>query len=379
MRRAPTGGHIRRPRPQSAAVVITAVVLAVFATACAGLSASATRRANSQLKAGMAELFTSYGWNTGLIGTSWWQSAVALSTVETYAQTTGDTSYDGAIARAFALNSSGNFENDADDDTGWWALVWLQAYDMTRIPSYLSMAETDADYIHEDWDDTCGGGVWWLRSPHWYKNAITNELFLQLTAWLHNTIPGDVKYLGWAEAEWSWFDHSGMINGSNLINDGLGDNCENDGDVTWTYNQGVILAGLAQLYRATGNRSLLMAAERIAQAAIGGLTVGGVLAEPCERAGCADRLDHNTQSFKGIFVQDLKILAVTARTARFNAFLAGQAQAIKAHDTGDDDQLGMYWAGPVASVSSSSQASALDALVAAVSLPRSVIAPRPTG
>jgi predicted alpha-1,6-mannanase (GH76 family) len=360
------------------AVSVVAVTLAVLATALAGLTASATFRADSPTEAAMAELFTSYSRNTGLIGTSWWQAAVALSTVETYAQTTGDTSYDTAFARAFALYSGGNFENDSDDDTAWWALVWLQAYDITQVPAYLAMAETEADYIHEDWDDTCGGGVWWQRSPRAYKNAITNELFLELTAWLHNSIPGDVKYLQWATAEWSWFDRSGMINSSSLINDGLDDNCKNNGDITWTYNQGVILAGLAQLYQATGNQPLLGAGERIARAAIGQLTVGGVLAEPCERTGCADRLDHNTQSFKGIFVRDLKVLAVTAGTTEFNAFLTGQAQAIEAHDTGPDSKFGMFWAGPVADVDSSSQASALDALVASVTLPRAAPAPPTT-
>jgi predicted alpha-1,6-mannanase (GH76 family) len=160
-----------------------------------------------------------------------------------------------------------------------------------------------------------------------------------------------------------------MINGRSLVNDGLGDNCENNSDVTWTYNQGVILAGLAQLYRATGERSLLRVGERIARAAIGHLTVGGVLAEPCEGTDCADRLDTNTPSFKGIFVRDLKVLAVTAGTTRFNGFLTAQAQSIEAHDTGKEHALGVYWAGPVADVSSSSQASALDALVASVQLP----------
>jgi predicted alpha-1,6-mannanase (GH76 family) len=362
-------GPARRVWPWITAAAITAIALAVSATALAGLRASATSAANRPLQSGMAELFTSYGANAGLIGTSWWQAAVALSTVETYAQTTGDTSYDVAIGSAFALYSAGKFENGADDDTAWWALAWLQAYQITRVPSYLAMAETDADYIHEDWDSTCGGGVWWQRSPHVYKNAITNELFLELTAWLHNSVRGDVKYLRWAKAEWSWFDHSGMINGRSLVNDGLGDNCENNSDVTWTYNQGVILAGLAQLYRATGERSLLRVGERIARAAIGHLTVGGVLAEPCEGTDCADRLDTNTPSFKGIFVRDLKVLAVTAGTTRFNGFLTAQAQSIEAHDTGKEHALGVYWAGPVADVSSSSQASALDALVASVQLP----------
>jgi predicted alpha-1,6-mannanase (GH76 family) len=329
----------------------------------------------------MAVLLASYGANNGLIGSSWWQAAAALSTVETYAQVTGDTSYNWAIAGAFALNSAGSFENQSDDDTAWWALAWLQAYDLTHVPAYLAMAETDADYIHEAWDGTCGGGVWWQRHPRSYKNAISNELFLQLAATLHNRIRGDVKYLRWAESEWSWFGSSGLINSSDLVNDGLDDSCANNSDVTWTYNQGVILAGLAELYRATGNQSLLHTAERLATAAIGELTPGGVLAEPCEGGerreggdggdggGCAARLDSNTQAFKGIFVRDLKVLAVTAGTRQYNGFFRRQAQSIEAKDTGSNHELGMYWAGPLQRATSATQASALDALAASVRLP----------
>jgi predicted alpha-1,6-mannanase (GH76 family) len=311
----------------------------------------------------------SYNPRTGLIGTSWWQAAVALTTLETYQQATGDTEYSFAIREAFTRNRSGSFENQADDDTSWWGLAWLQAYDITHEKQYLAMAETDADYVHEDWDSTCGGGIWWLRSPRVYKNAIANELFLELTAWLHNTIRGDTKYLNWAEAEWTWFKGSGMINRSHLINDGLTGSCTNNHQTTWTYNQGVILAGLAQLYRATGQRTLLSTAEGIARAAISRLTVGGVLTEPCQGAGCAARLDSNSRAFKGIFVVDLKTLAVAAGTTQFNAFLTRQAQSVEAHDTGSGHELGMFWTGPVAEVTSASQASALAALVAPLKLP----------
>jgi predicted alpha-1,6-mannanase (GH76 family) len=357
------------PSPGTPGVAMTAVVLAVVTIMLAGLMTPTALAASNPLKADMAQLFSYYSESTGLIGSSWWQAAVALSTVETYAQATGDNSYDTAIASAFELHSGGDFENDSDDDTAWWALAWLQAYDLTHVSSYLSMAETDADYIHEGWGRACGGGIWWQRNPGYYKNAISNELFLELTAWLHNTISGDVKYLSWAEAEWSWFERSGMINASDLVNDGVGANCENNGATTWTYNQGVILAGLAQLYQATGNRSLLTTAERIARAAISQLTVRGVLTEPCRGAGCAARLDRDTQAFKGIFVQDLKVLAVTAGTSQFNAFFSKQARSIDADDATESHDFGMSWSGPAAEVSSATQASALDALVAALDLP----------
>lgn len=359
---------VRRLRPGIRPSAISAVVLAVLATGVTGVTVWAKVRPQSPVRAAMAELLKSYDPATGLIGNSWWQSAVALSTVETYAQTTGDTSFDSVISKAFADNSRGKFENGADDDTAWWGLAWLQAYDLTHIRSYLVMAETDADYIHQDWDDTCGGGVWWLRSPKSYKNAIANELFLELTAWLHNTIRGDTKYLDWAEAEWSWFDHSGLINKDDLVNDGLTNNCRNNGQNPWTYNQGVILAGLAQLYKATGNRLLLARAEGVADAAIRHLTVHGVLSEQCRAADCS--LDSDTESFKGIFVQDLKVLDETAKTTRFNAFIRRQARSISLHDTGSHHQLGMSWAGPASGDPTPfTQASALDALVASVNLP----------
>jgi uncharacterized protein YyaL (SSP411 family) len=362
-------GFVRRlPLGVRPGAISAVTALALVATGLTGVTVWAKVRAHGSMRAAMVQLLKSYDPATGLIGNSWWQSAVALSTVESYAQTTGDKSFDSAIANAFAANSAGKFENGADDDTAWWGLAWLQAYDLTRNRSYLAMAKTDADYIHQDWDDTCGGGVWWLRSPKSYKNAIANELFLELTAWLHNTIHGDTKYLAWAEAEWSWFDHSGMINKDDLVNDGLANNCQNNSQNPWTYNQGVILAGLAQLYKATGNRVLLVKAEGVADAAIRHLTVGGVLTEACRAADCS--LDSNTQSFKGIFVEDLKVLAETAKTARFNAFIRRQAGSISVHDTGSDQQLGMSWAGPPAQDPTPfTQASALDALVASVRLP----------
>lgn len=340
----------------------------VSPTAISGDVKSASAVVSPQ-KAAMEQLFSSYNQKTGVIGNTWWQGAVALSTLETYQQTTGDTTFSSAMREAFTDNRSGDFENQANDDTSWWALAWLQAYDITHSKQYLSMAETDADYVHEDWDNACGGGVWWLRNPRAYKNAIANELFLELTAWLHNTIRGDTKYLHWAEAEWAWFKGSGMINGSNLVNDGVTAGCENNHGTTWTYNQGVILAGLSQLYTATKNPGLLAEAKRIARAAISHLTVGGVLGEPCEGSQCGNDVRGDPESFKGVFVQDLKVLSVTAGTRQFNGFFRKQAQSIEAHDTSRSGQSGMFWTGPLADLNSYSQASAEAALVAVLKLP----------
>ena len=87
---------------------------------------------------------------------------------------------------------------------------------------------------------------------------------------------GTGSYFYWATNEWSWFKNSGMINAQNLINDGLTTNCLNNGQTTWTYNQGVVLGGLTELYKTTGDTNYLVAAETIANAAIANLTSGGV-------------------------------------------------------------------------------------------------------
>jgi hypothetical protein len=112
----------------------------------------------------------------------------------------------------------------------------------------------------------------------------------------------------------------------------------------------------------------LREAETIARAAIRHLTVSGVLREPCAGTGCG-RIPGDVQSFKGIFIRNLKVLAVTARTSQFNSFFTAQASSVGAHDTRSNHRLGFLWRGPVVGLTPYSQASALDAVVAARSLP----------
>ena len=80
-----------------------------------------------------------------------------------------------------------------------------------------------------------------------------------------------------------------MINSDGLVNDGL-HRCVNNGGTTWTYNQGVILGALAELWRATGEPEPLRRAHLIASSAITLLVdPGGILREPCETTGVCDR------------------------------------------------------------------------------------------
>jgi predicted alpha-1,6-mannanase (GH76 family) len=79
-----------------------------------------------------------------------------------------------------------------------------------------------------------------------------------------------------------------MINGDSLINDGLTDDCRNNNQATWSYNQGVILGALVELAKATGdNDGHINPARQIADAVLASssLNPDGILRE----AGCGNR------------------------------------------------------------------------------------------
>ena len=326
-------------------------------------------------------LMSSYDPDKAWFPSSWWNSAVALQTIGDYMQRTGDRRYLGQLDNTFEKDKGvfpagvlsgdpllGNFTSRAIDDSEWWALTWLQAYDLTRNPKYLDMAVTIANYVNGYWDtSTCGGGVWW-NAERTYKNAITNGLWIRLTAQLHNRIPGDTVWLTRSRTAWDWFQSSGMINANGLVNDGLTDTCTNNGQNVWTYNQGMAIGAGLELWRATRDPHILASVQHLADAAIGpnALVTDGILTETCDATD--QTCDDNGKQFKGIFMRYWTDLVDTTHDRRYAAFLDQQAQNIWNNDRDAAGRLGTRWSGATTDDHPNvfdwrTQASALSALI----------------
>lgn len=263
------------------------------------------------------------------------------------------------------------FLNDFYDDEGWWALALVRSWDLVHDDRYLDMAQLIFDDMKNGTDDVCGGGIWWSRERA-YKNAIANGLYLSLAASLANRVTSNQGYfLDIAKEEWAWFKNSGMINKNNHINDGLtiraDGTCVNNGMNPWSYNQGVVLGGLVELAKATGDPSYLSEAEALAMAAISLLSdANGIIHE----AACEPKCGPDASQFKGIFVRNLGYLQRAAPRDAYKVSILKNADSIWAtarNPTGG--RIGVVWSGPYdvgSGPTAATHSSAMDALVAAI-------------
>ncbi|KAG1752919.1 glycoside hydrolase family 76 protein [Suillus lakei] len=291
-----------------------------------------------------------------------WTDANSLEDLHNLMLATGSDDYGDVADTSFigkaALEPNtdwANFLYGSNDDAQWIILaLWKIAdYKSARgqdSSAYISSAAKIYDMVAREWDDTCGGGVWW-STDHTYKNAITNELFL-LTSAAGYLRTQNETYLENANKEWTWLSASGMRGPSGLFNDGLDfETCQNNGETTWIYNQAVVASGLAALYAATGNTSLLDQAEVSLDATIkfhGSLTDNGILRESCDFAVSNGKTcDHDQQIFKGIWTKHVQYYLDNAndisRMVKYSHFLGFQHLGIVRHATNSAHDVGSVW------------------------------------
>ena len=312
-------------------------------------------------------------WNT----TSWWNAANAITSLAQYTKYTGSRKYMPVIRNTFAktrhfpVEASAdrpawvchNYLNDYYDDAGWWALAWLDVYELDPDTAYLNVAKIIFADMAGGWDEVCGGGTYW-KKPDIGKGAISNGLLLNVALRLWEQEPDEkvqgLSYQQWAYRIWEWFRASGMISPDNLILNGLKyrEDCSPHG-TPWTYNQGVMVGALTIFYQQTQDSSYLHQAEAIAEATMATLVhPNGVLRDQNEANSNGDQIQ-----FKGIFMRYLGRLYETSPKPEYAAFIRKNARSIwKIARDRKTGRIGASWALPFDQGSAARQSSAVDAL-----------------
>ena len=321
-----------------------------------------------------------YNIETGLYETtSWWNAANALTAIIDYSRITGSNEYMYVIENSFEICKEfevqmpdpkdnwicRNYINDYYDDEGWWILAWIEAYDLTEKKKYLEMARTTFADMATGWDDVCGGGVYW-KKPNIGKSAVQNELFILAAIRLHQRGAGEVlgkSYMDWSEDTLEWFMKSGMLNKNHLIENGLNNQCDVNVGSNYTYNQGIILSALVELYNENDDILLLELAHKIANATITNLTYeDGILKDPKE-----PNLNGDASQFKGIFMRNLGFLYSVSPNENYKTFILKNAKSIwfSARNL-TNNEIGVVWNSFPEKTDASCQSSALDAFNAAM-------------
>ncbi|KAJ4335137.1 hypothetical protein N0V95_008979 [Ascochyta clinopodiicola] len=310
-----------------------------------------------------------YNTETGLWDDMWWQSGNIVETIAKFGKQDEDFKQAAIDIVSNTYAKSGNqkgykaWKNDFYDDEGWWAMGWIASYDLTGDKKYLDTAKDLFEDMTGGWTTPCKGGIWWSK-PKEFIAIISNELFLAVGASLANRVPADEKanYQNWAQMEWDWLYNSGIINSDNLINDGIDKTtCQNDRKTTWTYNQGVVLAGLSELARAKSDGGLIRHASDLAGASMAKLSENGILTELAQPP-----LDAQAAMFKGAYVRGLSALNENEGQAAYAEFLKKNADSVLANARGGDGVLRDRWQGGSEGSNAASHAAGIDVLVAAL-------------
>lgn len=317
-------------------------------------------------------------WDT----TSWWNGANVLTALINNAELRGDDTFKETVAytfdrtREFKVDASEekpawvckNYINDYYDDEGWWALAWLDAWEYTGEQRYLDMANIIFKDITKGW--SMEGGLYWKKGLPG-RASISNGLAMTLATRLHlagtKSVNGKTA-LNWATTIWEWMLKSRLLDSNGNIQDGVRSINGKDTISTnvWSYNQGVVLTGLINLYQITGTESYLKNAEAIAEATLNHLTNDNLILVDflCEPDDC----NGDAKQFKGVFMRHLMYLNQHYPKKEYEFFILKNIESIWSSSMQYGTvSPGVRWDGK-SKANAATVSSALDAFNAGMSL-----------
>ncbi|KAL2828316.1 glycosyl hydrolase family 76-domain-containing protein [Aspergillus pseudoustus] len=304
----------------------------------------------------------------GKLTDTWYVAGAMFMTLIQYWQVSGDNQYNSVVSHDMMFQAGRNYDYFdsnysqwlGNDDQMFWGLAAITASEtgfpeVDGKPTWTSLARAVYTMQSNRWDTrTCDGGITWQIHPwqagYTLRNSISNGGLFQLAARL-GRFTRNQTYIDFAEKIWDWTAESPLINTQNwfVADSTSGDNnCIDSGNMQWSYNYGVYLAGTAVMYNYTNDEKWL----RRTQGLLGRLSSHFFPAEygnntfsevSCEKLHTCDR---NMLNFKGWSSMWMAMTASMAPTTYDLVLpkMQGSAEAIGRQCDGETENLcGSRW------------------------------------
>lgn len=292
--------------------------------------------------------YFNYGSNGSNTGFQYWPNAHAMDVVIDAALRTGSDTYKTLFNQWYEgvkIKNGGTYYNEFYDDMEWNALTMLRLYNLTGEEKYLTTVKDLWTDIANGWNDEYGGGgIAWMKSRLYSKNACSNGPASLIAARLY-TITKEESYKDWAVKIYDWQKNTLYERSAGAVYDNINGQTNTVDKTALTYNQGTFLGTAVELYRITGDQSYLNDAQKTANYTI----------TKCIDASTnilRNEGDGDNALFKGIFMRYFLMLLQendlnSAYKQKFTTFFNNNALVLWTKGAYQQDLLfGPSWAEP---------------------------------
>lgn len=148
------------------------------------------------------------------------------------------------------------------DDNALVCIDFCEGYLNTKDSLYIVRARETFGFIISGWDETLGGGVYWLEGHRDQKPACSNGMATLAALKLYRAT-GEATYLDWGKRFYAWTRFRLRNPQGIYYNDVKMDGRPNK--TYYTYNTGSMLEASVLLYDMTGDRKYLSEARLVAK------------------------------------------------------------------------------------------------------------------
>lgn len=211
--------------------------------------------------------YFNYGSNSSNTGFQYWPNAHAMDVIIDAYIRTKDDSYKALFNQWYTgikVYNGNTYYNNYYDDMEWNALTMLRLYSVTSDEKYLTTVKELWSDIIKGWNDTyANGGIAWVKTALYSKNACSNGPASILSARLYNITKEEV-YKDWAVKIYEWEKNTLFERGTGAIYDNINGQTNTVDETALTYNQGTFVGAAVELYNITADETYLNDAQKAA-------------------------------------------------------------------------------------------------------------------